>query len=106
MEYVLHYYGIPQCVCFGVGLGANVLARFARRRPTMVDGLVLFNCSSQGGICRPLRQSIGRADGCGQPAMISLLFIILLGHHWSAASLILYFASHQTLTSCEGSGEK
>ena len=49
VEYVLHYYGIPQCVCFGVGLGANVLARFARRRPTMVDGLVLINCSSQVG---------------------------------------------------------
>ena len=49
VEYVLHYYGIPQCVCFGVGLGANVLARFARRRPTMVDGLVLINCSSQAG---------------------------------------------------------
>ena len=45
----MHYYGIPQCVCFGVGLGANVLARFARRRPTMVDGLVLINCSSQVG---------------------------------------------------------
>ena len=47
VEYVMHYYGIPHCVCFGVGLGANVLARFARRRPTMVEGLVLINCSSQ-----------------------------------------------------------
>ena len=43
----MHYYGIPHCVCLGVGLGANVLARFARRRPTMVEGLVLINCSSQ-----------------------------------------------------------
>ena len=47
VEYVMHYYGIPHCVCLGVGLGANVLARFARRRPTMVEGLVLINCSSQ-----------------------------------------------------------
>ena len=47
MEYVLHYYGISHCVCFGVGLGANVLVRLARRRPTMVDGLILINCNSQ-----------------------------------------------------------
>lgn len=47
VEYVLHYYGIAHCVCFGVGLGANVLVRLARRRPTMVDGLILINCSSQ-----------------------------------------------------------
>ena len=47
VEYVLHYYGIPHCVGVGAGLGANVLARFARRRPTMVDGLVLVNCNSQ-----------------------------------------------------------
>ena len=43
----MHYYGISTCVGFGVGLGANVLVRFARRRPTMVDGLVLVNCTSQ-----------------------------------------------------------
>ena len=44
---MLHYYGIPQCVGFGVGFGANVLTRFARRRPTMIDGLILINCNSQ-----------------------------------------------------------
>ncbi len=43
----MHYYGISHCVGFGVGLGANVLARFAHRRPTMVDGLILVNCNSQ-----------------------------------------------------------
>jgi len=47
VEYVCHYYGIPHFVAFGVGLGANVLVRFAHRRPTMVDGLILINCSSQ-----------------------------------------------------------
>ena len=30
----------------GVGLGANVLVRLARRRPKLVEGLVLINCSS------------------------------------------------------------
>lgn len=43
----MHYYGIAHCVGFGVGLGANVLVRLARRRPTMVDGLILINCNSQ-----------------------------------------------------------
>jgi pimeloyl-ACP methyl ester carboxylesterase len=47
VEYVLHYFGIPHCICFGVGLGANVLVRLAHRRPTMVEGLVLVNCNSQ-----------------------------------------------------------
>ncbi|XP_059088121.1 protein NDRG3-like isoform X2 [Tigriopus californicus] len=47
VEYILHYYGIPHCVGFGVGLGANVMVRFAHRRPTMVDGLILINCNSQ-----------------------------------------------------------
>ena len=32
---------------FGVGMGANVLVRLAKRRPTMIDGLVLINCNSQ-----------------------------------------------------------
>ena len=43
----MHYYGIAHCVGFGVGMGANVLVRLARRRPTMIDGLVLINCNSQ-----------------------------------------------------------
>ena len=47
MEYVLHYFGISHCVGFGVGLGANILVRLARRRPTMIDGLILINCNSQ-----------------------------------------------------------
>jgi len=47
VEYVMHYYGISHCVCFGVGVGANILVRLARRRPTMVDGLILINCNSQ-----------------------------------------------------------
>ena len=47
VEYVIHYYGISHCIGFGVGFGANVLVRLAHRRPTMVDGLILVNCSSQ-----------------------------------------------------------
>lgn len=47
VEYVIHYFGISHCIGFGVGFGANVLVRLAHRRPTMVDGLILVNCSSQ-----------------------------------------------------------
>jgi len=46
VEYVCHYYGIAVFTGLGVGLGANVLARLARRRPKLVEGLVLLNCSS------------------------------------------------------------
>ena len=47
VEYVCHNYGLSHCVCLGVGLGANVLVRLAKRRPKMVDGLILINCNSQ-----------------------------------------------------------
>jgi hypothetical protein len=43
VEYVCHYFGISHFVGFAVGVGANVLVRFAHRRPTMVDGLVLVS---------------------------------------------------------------
>jgi len=46
VEYVCHNYGISVFTGLGVGLGANVLVRLARRRPKLVEGLVLFNCSS------------------------------------------------------------
>ena len=32
---------------FGVGLGANILTRLARRRPKMINGLISVNCDSQ-----------------------------------------------------------
>lgn len=47
VEYVCHNYGISHCICLGVGLGANVLVRLAKRRPRLVDGLILVNCGSQ-----------------------------------------------------------
>jgi len=46
VEYVCHNYGISIFTGLGVGLGANVLIRLARRRPKLVEGLVLLNCSS------------------------------------------------------------
>ena len=47
VEYIMHHYGISVSACLGVGLGANVLARLARRRPKMINGLISVNCDSQ-----------------------------------------------------------
>lgn len=40
---VCNYYGIKQAICFGVGLGANVMARVALNNPDLVDGLFMIN---------------------------------------------------------------
>jgi len=47
VEYVCHNYGISSCIALGSGLGANVLARLAWRRPKLVEGVVLINCDLQ-----------------------------------------------------------
>ena len=47
LEVVCHHFGITSFVGLGVGLGANLLARLAARRPKLVEGLVLINCNSQ-----------------------------------------------------------
>lgn len=43
---VMEYYGLKHFIGFGVGAGANILARFALQRPDCVDGLFLINCTS------------------------------------------------------------
>ncbi|KAI0224997.1 Protein NDRG3 [Lamellibrachia satsuma] len=43
---VMQYYGLKRTIGFGVGAGANVLARFALLYPDRVDALALINCSS------------------------------------------------------------
>lgn len=40
---VCNYYNIKQAICFGVGLGANVMARVAQKNPDLVDGVFLIN---------------------------------------------------------------
>jgi len=47
VEYVCHNYGISSCIALGSGLGANILARLAWRRPKLVEGLILINCDIQ-----------------------------------------------------------
>ena len=38
---------VPTAIGFGIGLGANVLARFALKYPSKVFGLILVNCISR-----------------------------------------------------------
>ncbi|XP_063837878.1 protein NDRG3 isoform X6 [Ostrinia nubilalis] len=50
LNYVLGHFGIKSFIGFGVGAGANILARFALAHPTKVDALALINCTaSQAG---------------------------------------------------------
>ncbi|CAB3226144.1 unnamed protein product [Arctia plantaginis] len=46
LNYVLGHFGINSFIGFGVGAGANILARFAIAQPSKVDALVLINCTS------------------------------------------------------------
>ena len=45
---VIEKFGIRTCIGLGVGLGANVLARYAKKYPESMDGLITFNCDSEG----------------------------------------------------------
>ena len=47
VEYICHHFGIFSFVDLGSGLGANVLIRLGKRRPKLVEGLVLFNTDNQ-----------------------------------------------------------
>ncbi|KAM3968463.1 misexpression suppressor of KSR 2 [Aphomia sociella] len=46
LNYVLGHFGIKTFIGFGVGAGANILARFALAYPQKVDALALINCTS------------------------------------------------------------
>ncbi|ELU16758.1 hypothetical protein CAPTEDRAFT_154459 [Capitella teleta] len=43
---VMQFYGMKRFIGFGVGAGANVLARFGLMHADKVEGLVLVNCSA------------------------------------------------------------
>ncbi|XP_045464884.1 protein NDRG3 isoform X2 [Harmonia axyridis] len=46
VSYVLTHFGIKQFIGFGVGAGANILARYALIYPERVSALCLINCTS------------------------------------------------------------
>jgi len=43
---VVNHFHIKECVCIGIGFGANILARFALLHPDLVRGIVLINLIS------------------------------------------------------------
>ncbi|CAK9805166.1 Protein NDRG3 [Anthophora plagiata] len=48
--FVLGHFGLKSVIGFGVGAGANILARFALAHPEKVNALCLINCvSTQAG---------------------------------------------------------
>lgn len=46
LEAVCQHFKVNTLIGFGVGLGANVLSRFALQRPKRVDGLFLINATA------------------------------------------------------------
>ncbi|XP_053963790.1 protein NDRG3 isoform X3 [Anastrepha ludens] len=50
LVFVMSHFGLKSVIGFGVGAGANILARFAHTNPDKVGALVLINCvSTQSG---------------------------------------------------------
>lgn len=50
LDFVLSHFALKQFIGFGVGAGANILARFALQNPNKVSALCLINCvSTQAG---------------------------------------------------------
>jgi len=45
--YQLNIFSIKSAIGFGVGLGANVLIRFALKYSSKIYGLILVNCISR-----------------------------------------------------------
>ncbi|KAL4717518.1 hypothetical protein ACJJTC_000667 [Scirpophaga incertulas] len=82
INYVLCHFAIKSFIGFGVGAGANVLARFALANPQKVDALALVNCSStQAGwiewACQKMNSRILRSRGMTQGVVDYLMW-----HHF------------------------
>jgi len=80
VEYVCHHYGISSCIALGSGLGANIVARLAWRRPKLVEGVILINCDLQSagwlewGYHKVSMKNLGKAIALPDPALDFLIW--------------------------------
>lgn len=86
IDFVLGHFGIRSFIGFGVGAGANILARYALANPQRVDALALINCTStQAGWTEWLYQKINtrqlRSSGMTQGALDYLMW-----HHFGRST--------------------
>ncbi|CAH2045412.1 unnamed protein product, partial [Iphiclides podalirius] len=86
IDFVLGHFGIRSFIGFGVGAGANILARYANGSPQKVNALVLINCTStQAGWTEWLYQKINtrqlRSSGMTQSAVDYLMW-----HHFGRST--------------------
>lgn len=86
IDFVLGHFGIRSFIGFGVGAGANILARYAVASPQKVDALCLINCTStQAGWTEWLYQKINsrqlRSSGMTQGALDYLMW-----HHFGRST--------------------
>lgn len=86
IDFVLGHFGIKSFIGFGVGAGANILARYAINNPQKIDGLALINCTStQAGWTEWLYQKINtrqlRSSGMTQGALDYLMW-----HHFGRST--------------------
>jgi len=101
VERVREHVGLRSFIGFGVGMGANVLARYALRYPQSVDALVLINCSAAApGWIEWGYQKMNVRHLRGQ-AMTTQIVDYLLWHHFGKVDqcnqdVVNAFRSHFT----------
>lgn len=86
IDFVLGHFGVRSFIGFGVGAGANILARYAINNPQKVDALALINCTSTpAGWTEWLYQKINtrqlRSSGMTQGALDYLMW-----HHFGRST--------------------
>lgn len=92
--FVLGYFGLKSVIGFGVGAGANILARFALAHPEKVNALCLINCvSTQAGWIEWGYQKLNvrhlRSQGMTQGVLDYLMW-----HHFGRVRTYIRISKH------------
>lgn len=96
--FVLGYFGLKSVIGFGVGAGANILARFALAHPEKVNALCLINCvSTQAGWIEWGYQKLNvrhlRSQGMTQGVLDYLMW-----HHFGRVRTYIYLRRNYSYT--------